>query len=202
MPARRAMSSVDVPSKPRSANSTRAASRTSSLRSAAVSLVVVISTRRRLVMTHKLVKCLRDPVELAVGEAGVERQREGALEGGVGAREVALVAVGAQAVEGVGPDLALDPLGSEAVEHLVAAVDLDHVGLEPVHVAIVDARQDDVEAREALGVAGGDTLVGRAQRLEPAELRDAERAENVAEAVVEGGVRHVLVGARGRPAVV
>ena len=38
-------------------------------------------------MTHKLVKCLRDAVEIGLGEPRVERQRERALEGALGARE-------------------------------------------------------------------------------------------------------------------
>ena len=41
-------------------------------------------------MTHKLVKCLRDTVELPVREPRVERQRECTLEGDVRARERAL----------------------------------------------------------------------------------------------------------------
>src|SRR6266516_7632782 len=95
MPARFAMSSVDVPSKPRSANSIRAASRIVSLRSAAERRVVVWAMGDRLVMTHKLVKSLRHPVELGVREPGVERQRERPLECRVRAGERPLVAVGA-----------------------------------------------------------------------------------------------------------
>src|SRR4051794_27377116 len=111
MPARRAMSSVDVPSRPRPANSIIAASSTSSRRSAAVSLVVVvISMPARLVTTHKLVKRLRHTIEVAVRQPIVERKGESPLEHPVGVGEWALVAVGAEAVEGVRPDLALDPL--------------------------------------------------------------------------------------------
>src|SRR3954465_14837332 len=132
MPARRAMSSVDVPTYPPSANSTSAASSTVSRRSAALMRVVVISgTRRRLVMTHKLVKSLRDPVLLGLGQPLVQRQRERTLERRIGTREVALFAVGAEAVERVGADLALDALRPQPGHHLVAAVELDHVGLPP-----------------------------------------------------------------------
>src|SRR5690349_4451176 len=123
------MSSVDVPAKPRSANSTRAASRTASLRSAALMRVVVICMPPNLVMTHKLVKCLAHPVELRVREPGVERQGERALVRGIGAGERALAAVGAEAVQGVGADLALDPLRTECLHHHIAVVELDHVGL-------------------------------------------------------------------------
>src|SRR5689334_20899331 len=105
MPARRAMSSVDVPSKPAAANSSSAASSTSLRRSSAVRRTAMSG---KLVATHYLVKRLRDPVELGVGQPGVERQRERPLEGRVGAGELALVAVRAEPVERVRPDLALD----------------------------------------------------------------------------------------------
>src|SRR3954452_18866382 len=146
MPARRAMSSVDVPTYPPSANSTSAASSTVSRRSAALMRVVVISgTRRRLVMTHKLVKSLPDPVLLGLGQPLVQRERERALERRIGAGERPLVAVGAEAMEPVRADLALDALCPELRHHLVAPVELDHVGLPAVHVALVGARQRDVE---------------------------------------------------------
>src|SRR5581483_9965974 len=150
MPARRAMSSVEVPSKPRPANSTRAASRTSSLRSAAERRTAMPA---RLVMTHKLVKGLRHPVEIGVGELPVEGQRERAVARRVGAGERALVAVGAEAVERVGADLALDALRPQSGHDLVAAVDLDDVGLQPMTVAGVGFREDEVEVREPLAVA-------------------------------------------------
>src|SRR5882757_81555 len=105
MPARFAMSSVDVPSKPRSANSMRAASRIESLRSAAERRVLVELMRVRLVITHKLVKRLRDPVELALGEPLVERERQRPLEGGVRTGERPLVTVGAEPVQRVRADL-------------------------------------------------------------------------------------------------
>src|SRR3954469_25531099 len=96
MPALRAMSSVEVPTYPPSANSTSAASSTVSRRSAALMRVVVIfgSTSGRLVMTHKLVKSLRDPILLRLGQPLVQRQRERTLERRIGTREGALVAVG------------------------------------------------------------------------------------------------------------
>src|SRR3954451_119193 len=114
MPALRAMSSVEVPTYPPSANSMSAASSTVSRRSAALMRVVVIGgTRGRLVMTHKLVKSLRDPVLLGLGQTLVQRQRQRALERRIGTREGALVAVGAEAVERVRADLALDALRSQ-----------------------------------------------------------------------------------------
>src|SRR5881275_1122128 len=98
MPARRAMSSVEVPSKPRSANSTSAASSSVSLRSAAERRVVVGLMGGRIVMTHKLVKRLGDPVELRLAEPAVEGQGERPLEDRVGAGEGALPPEGAEPV--------------------------------------------------------------------------------------------------------
>src|SRR5947208_17165232 len=127
MPALRAMSSVEVPTYPPSANSMSAASSTVSRRSAALMRVVVISgTRRRLVMTHKLVKSLRDPVLLGLGQPLVQRERERTLERRIGAREGPLVSVSTQAVERVGADLALDALRPKPGHHLVSPVELDH----------------------------------------------------------------------------
>src|SRR5262249_6713051 len=119
--------------------------------------VVVICMSPRLVMTHKFVKCLSYPVELRVGEARMEREGEGPLEGRVRPRERARAAVGAEAVEGVGADLALDALRAERPHHAIAVVELDHVGLPAVAVAGVRLREDDVEMREPLRVAGGDS---------------------------------------------
>src|SRR5207253_3798146 len=98
MPALRAMSSVEVPAQPRSANSISAASRIASRRSAADRRVLVELITLRLVMTHKLVKCLRDAVELGLREPRVERQRQRALVDRVGARKGPLLAVGAEPV--------------------------------------------------------------------------------------------------------
>src|SRR5438270_4866663 len=156
MPARRAMSSVDVPSRPRSANSTIAASSTASRRSVAESLVVAEVMTALLVITHKFVKRFRDPVEIPFSEPPMERQRERPLEDGVGAGERPLPAVGAQPVESVRADLALDSLRPQGGHHLVAAVELDHVGLPAVAVARVGRGEDDVEACEPLRVARGD----------------------------------------------
>src|SRR5579864_6555217 len=190
MPARRAMSSVDVPSSPRSANSTRAASRTSSFRSAAESLTAMCCM---LVMTHKFVKCGRHPVEVARRQPAVQRQCERPLEGSVGAGERPLVAVRPELVQRIRADLAADALAAQAGHHLVAAVDLDDVGLPAVPVAVVRLRQNDVEVGEPLRIAGGDRLPACKQLAEPAHLRDAERAQHVADPVVERGRRHVGV---------
>src|SRR2546422_7257932 len=133
-PARRAMSSVEVPAQPRSANSICAASRMASRRSAAESRVAVGLIAGRLVMTHKFVKPLRDAVELGLGETRVKRQGERALVDRVGSRKRPLVAEGAEPVQRVSADLALDPLCPQFLHHLVAPVDLAHVRLPAVAV--------------------------------------------------------------------
>src|SRR6476620_4394091 len=132
MPARRATSSVDEPCRPCSANTASAASRISSRRSS-FDFRSVVTMWSRLVMTHYLVKRLRHPVEIALGEPRVEGERERPLEDALGAGEGALVAVGAEHVQRVGPDLRLDPLLPQGGEHTVAVVELDHVGLPAVH---------------------------------------------------------------------
>src|SRR2546426_679947 len=70
MPARRAIASVDAPCRPLTANSARAASRTSSRRSSAVwrLAVVALITSRKLSLTHYPCQDLRNPVEVALGE--------------------------------------------------------------------------------------------------------------------------------------
>src|SRR5438105_14080918 len=108
------MSSVEVPAKPLSANSICAASRMASRRSAAERRVVVELMAGRLVMTHKLVKCLCHAVELGPGQPRVERQGQRAFVDRVGARERPLVAVGAAPVQGARPDLALDSPGPQS----------------------------------------------------------------------------------------
>ena len=97
-------------------------------------------------MTHKLVKGLRDPVELRLREPGVERERERVLEGMLGAREEALVAIGGEKRQSVRADLRLDPFGPKGCEHLVALRHLDHVRLPAVHVAFVGVDSDDSSA--------------------------------------------------------
>src|SRR5262245_38703940 len=66
IPTRRAIASVGVPSRPPLANSKVAASRTSSRRSSAVSLVLgtVAVMRRKLVLTHFAVNPVRPCLEL------------------------------------------------------------------------------------------------------------------------------------------
>src|SRR3954447_19831123 len=131
MPACRAISSVEAPWRPWRPNSTSAASRISSRRSSA-DFRSWTTMRGRLVTAYKLVKCLRDAIEVRVAEPAVQRQREGGLEGVPRAREVALVAVGAEQVQRVGPDLRLDPLCPQLGEHTVAVVDLHDVRLPAV----------------------------------------------------------------------
>ena len=88
-----------------------------------------------------------------------------------------------------------------ATTFAVAVVDLNHIRLPAVHVALVGAGQEDGEVSEALGVAVGDPRARGEQLVEPRELRDADRAQDVREAVVQP--RHGHVGRRERlPAVV
>src|SRR6266545_6793751 len=135
MPARFAISSVDAPWRPRSANSARAASRISSRRSSALFRCGCTTMAGMLVTSHKLVKRLRHVVQIALPEPRMERQRQRTLERAVRAGERTKAAVGAQAVQCVGADLRLDTLGTQALQHLVAIVDLDDVCLPPVHVS-------------------------------------------------------------------
>src|SRR5918911_1876777 len=150
MPARLAISSVDAPWRPRAANSICAASRTASRRSAALCLVAV-AMARRLVLTHYLVKHLGDAIEILLAEAGVKGQRERALVAAVGAGERPLVAVRAEPVQRVRPDLRLDSLLGQRLERLVAPVELHDVRLPPVAVSLLRARELD-EPGEPLGV--------------------------------------------------
>ena len=78
-----------------------------------------------------------------------------------GAREVALVAVGAEQVQRVRADLRLDPLRAQLGEHAVAVVDLEHVGLPAVHVALVGAREQHRQVAQPLAVAGRDRACAR-----------------------------------------
>src|SRR4051794_29882805 len=109
MPASRAISSVEAPCSPCRAKTPAAASRISSRRTS-FDFRSATTMAGKLVMSHKLVKRLRHTIEVALGEARVERQRERTLEDPGGAREIALVAVGTQAMERVRPDLRLDAL--------------------------------------------------------------------------------------------
>src|SRR3954451_13331608 len=145
---------------------------------------------------------LGDAVELGLREAAVQRERERPLEGPVGSGERALAGVRAEPVQRVGADLRLDPRLAQARERLVAAVELDYVRLQAVTVAVVGAREDDVEGTQAFRVAARDALSSLQQLVELAQLRDSDRAEDVAEAVVEAALRHVVVRVRRRPAVV
>src|SRR6266498_3892566 len=135
MPARAAMCSVEVPASPRSANSIIAASRISSRRSDAVSLVVVCAMGEIVSGHSQLVKYISqrggNPVELRLGETVVEGQRQRPRVGGVGTGKGALVGVGGETVQRVSADLGLDPLLAERGQHVVATVDLDDVGLPP-----------------------------------------------------------------------
>src|SRR5437764_2207031 len=194
MPARAVMDSVEAPSRPRSANSTSAASRIEAFRSAAVIRVVVV-TPSKLLLTYYLVKHVGHAIEVGLGQPGVERQRERPLVGRVGAGEGPLVRVRAQPVKGVRADLGFDPIGAQGLERLVAAVEPDDVRLPAVPVALVGERKPH-EPCEALGIGGGDPLPCLQELLEPAELRDAHRAEDVRQAVVEAGRRDLEVTVR------
>src|SRR6266567_3702399 len=101
MPARLAISSVDAPWSPRSANSPMAASRISSRRSSALFRCGWVIMGGMLVTTYKLVKRLRHNVQIPLDEPRMEGKRESAFERAVRTRELALVAIGAEAVQGV-----------------------------------------------------------------------------------------------------
>src|SRR2546423_2796722 len=189
MPARRAISSVDAPCRPRAANSICAASSTSARRSSALCLVV-LAIANRLVATHYLVKHLADAADVLLRQARVERQGEGALVAAVGPRERALVAVGGQPVQRVGADLRLDSLLPQRLERLVPAVELDDVRLPAVPVSLLRARQLD-EPFEPLGVGRRQPLARLEKPFEPPELRGPARAEDVREAGVAPRRRHV-----------
>src|ERR1051325_8417901 len=174
MPARLAISSVEAPCSPRSANSPIAASRISSRRSSALFRWGWTTMDGKLVITHKFVKRLRDEVEIRFGEPGMEGQGEGALEGPVGAGEGALVAVGAEAMQGVRADLRLDPSGSKLREHVVPPVDLDDVRLPAVHVPVVGVREHDRQVAKALLVGGREPGTRGVELAQPAQLREAD----------------------------
>src|SRR4051812_39522793 len=126
MPALRAISSVEAPERPCSANASRAASSTWARRSSADFLSAVAGvTRCKLSLTYKCCQGLRNAIELGIGELCVERQCERPLEAGVRAGEGALIAVGRQAMQRVGADLALDPLRAELCHDAVTVVELD-----------------------------------------------------------------------------
>src|ERR1051326_6427228 len=193
MPARLAISSVEAPCSPRSANSPTAASRISSRRSSALFRWGWTTMGCKLVTTHKFVKGLRDEVEIRLGETGMERQGEGAFEGPVGAGEGALVPVGTEAMQRVRADLRLDAPGSKLREHAVPSVDLDDVRLPAMHVPVVRVRQHDRQVAKALLVGGGEPGARGVELAQPAQLREADRAEDVREAVVQAGRGHVVV---------
>ena len=88
------------------------------------------------------------------------------------------VAIGAEVVHGVRPDLRLDALGPQRLQRLVPPVELDDVRLPAVAVAVGGARRQH-EVLEPLGVPPGDSLPRREELLEPGELRDPDRAEDV-----------------------
>src|SRR3954447_10796742 len=181
MPARRATSSVEEPCRPSSAKTANAASRISSRRCSFV-FRSVVTTAVMLVMTHYIVKSLRHPVEIVVGEPGVEGQGERPLEDPLRPGEGALVAVGPEQVQRIGADLDLDSPLPERRQHPVPIVDLDHVGLPAVHVALVGRRQLHREVAEPLGVSGRDARPLGEQLVEPPGLRDADGTEDVREA--------------------
>jgi hypothetical protein len=90
-------------------------------------------------------------------------------------------------MDGVRADLRLDPLCPQGRERLVAPVERDDVRLPAVPVALVG----DGVATRCSSRSGTSRRRARARRgaLEPLELRDPERAEDVGQAVVEAGRR-------------
>src|SRR5947208_4716267 len=144
MPTALAIASVDIPRAPWSAKQTRDASRIASRRSSAVSLAVALASMRwKLALTYNARQDPADPIQVVVGEAGVQGERQRAGEAGLRTAERPLVVVSAEAVERVGADLGLDPVGPERGERLVPPVELDDVGLPAVLVALVGGRRLD-----------------------------------------------------------
>src|SRR5262245_6966404 len=193
MPARRAIASVDAPWKPERANSSSAAARTSSRRSSAVCRVTV-----DMGSDYSLTKPVLSSMLGEAGEDGAHaidlvlarRRREGegqrALERPVRPREGALRAVGAEPVDRPGPDLRLDPLLAKRIQRLVPAVELDDVRLPAVPVAVGRPWRQH-EMLEALLVPAGYPLARLEQLVQAGELRDADRTQEVGQAVVEAG---------------
>ena len=131
------------------------------------------------------------PVALVLGHRRRKRQRESPGERAIGAGERPLVAIGAEVMERVRPDLRLDPLGPECGERLVTTVELDDVRLPPVPVARGRRRRQH-DLPEALRVPPGHPLARRQELLEARELGDADRTEDVRDAVVEPGLGNVV----------
>src|ERR1700675_4437923 len=128
MPALAAIASVEAPSRPRAANSSSAASSTASRRSSADLRWVMTAIACKLLLTYYACQGLGDAIEIALGQARVERKRDRSIEDTGRAGKVALVTVGGEPVERVGADLGLDPLLAERCDHLGRPVDLDHIG--------------------------------------------------------------------------
>ena len=107
--------------------------------------------RWKLALTYNLRQDPADPLDVVVRQPRVEGQGERPGEAGIRVLERALVAVGAQAMEGVRSDLRLDSFAAERGERVVAAVELDDVRLPAVLVALVGRRGRD-DAAQALRV--------------------------------------------------
>ena len=87
-------------------------------------------------------------------------------------------------MERPGADLGLDPLLAQPRERLIASVELDDVRLPAVPVALGCARREH-ERLEPLRVPARHALPSREQLLEPRDLRDADRAQEIGQPVVE-----------------
>src|SRR5206468_2162184 len=79
-------------------------------------VAAVASMRWKLALTYKLRQDPADPLDVVVRQPRVEGQGERPGEAGIRVLERALVAVGAQAMEGVRPDLRLDSFAAERDE--------------------------------------------------------------------------------------
>src|SRR5919109_1504821 len=149
--------------------------------------------RSKLSLTHMLCQDPADPIDLCLCRRRGERKRERPFEGAIRARERALGAVGLEPVQCPRADLRFDAFVTERLERPVAPVDLHDVRLPAVAVALGSTRDED-DLAEAFRVPVGDALPRVQQLFEPLELRDAERAEDVRQPVVEAWTWH-LTGA-------
>ncbi len=193
MPARRAMSSVDAPCSPCSANSTSAASRISSRRSSFVLRSVTTTIAARLVTTHNLVKCLGDDVEIvrrrgACGTGSASARSKTRVAPGKGA----LVAVGAEPVQRVRADLRLDALRAERPRG--RGRDRPPARRRPASRARRRRSASGRSTGRSRSRSAYPAAIARAlgeQLVEAAGLRQPDGAEDVGEAVVQPRRRHV-----------
>ena len=133
-------------------------------------------TRSKLSLTHNRCQGLRDPVELGVGQPGVQRQRERALEAGVRAGEAR---PGRDRRRGGAARTCRSGTGSPARGARPSPRRGGRAGstyaCQPWRSPSSTPGSATGRSREALGVAGGDALAGGEQLLEPARPAGSRR---------------------------